>query len=195
MDNCDEQNGPLDRAGDTKDGARGDLRKRNVKVTILTNSFAANDVPLTHTGYARYRVQLLRNGADIYELSPTRIQRNERLMLPGSSLGRLHAKTAVIDESMVYIGSVNLDPRSESVNTELGLFARCPELAKEVIRVIKISKLQGSYRLRFAPDGQSLEWLATDEQGEVVFSEEPEVTPFMRLKNMLFGPFVPEQLL
>jgi cardiolipin synthase C len=175
--------------------AFGDLRKRNVKVTILTNSFAANDVPLAHTGYARYRVDLLRSGIDIYELSPTRIQRNERLMLPGMSLGRLHAKTAVIDQSSVYIGSVNLDPRSESVNTELGLFARCPELAKEVIRVINISKLQSSYRLRFANDGQSLEWLAIDDQGEVVLSEEPEVTPRMRLQNMLLAPFVPEQLL
>jgi putative cardiolipin synthase len=116
-------------------------------------------------------------------------------MLPGTSLGRLHAKTAVIDQAMVYIGSVNLDPRSENLNTELGLFARCPELAKEVIRVINISKLQSSYRLRFANDGQSLEWLAIDDQGEVVFSEEPEVTPRMRLQNMLLAPFVPEQLL
>src|SRR6267154_32402 len=174
--------------------AFGDLRKRNVKVIILTNSFAANDEPLAHTGYARYRVELLRTGVDIYELSPTRIQHNERLMLPGASLGRLHAKTAVIDQAMVYIGSVNLDPRSESTNTELGLFARCPELAKEVIRVINISKLQSSYRLRFAPDGQSLEWLTTDDQGEVVLSQEPEATPLMRLQNMLLAPFVPEQL-
>src|SRR5436190_2231194 len=175
--------------------AFGDLRKRNVKVTILTNSFAANDVPLAHAGYARYRVDLLRTGIDIYELSPTRIQRNERLMLPGASLGRLHAKTAVLDQSMVYIGSVNLDPRSESTNTELGLVARCPELAKEVIRVINISKLQSSYRLRFAADGQSLEWLAIDDQGEVVLDQEPEVTPLMRLQNMFLAPFVPEQLL
>ena len=175
--------------------AFGDLRKRKVKVVILTNSFAANDVPLVHTGYARYRVALLRTGVDIYELSPTRIQRNERLMLPGASLGRLHAKAAVIDQSMVYIGSVNLDPRSESTNTELGLFARCPELAKEVIRVINVSKLQSAYRLRFASDGQSLQWLATDDQGEVVLSAEPEVTPLMRLHNMLLAPFVPEQLL
>jgi putative cardiolipin synthase len=175
--------------------AFGDLRKRNVKVVILTNSLAANDVPLVHTGYARYRVELLRTGVDLYELSPTRIQRNERLMLPGMSLGRLHAKAAVIDQSTVYIGSVNLDPRSESTNTELGILAECPELAREVIRVINISKLQSSYRLRFAPDGQSLEWLATDDQGDVVFSEEPEVTPFMRLQSMLLAPFVPEQLL
>ena len=173
----------------------GDLRKRNVKVTILTNSLAANDVPLVHTGYARYRVGLLRTGVDLYELSPTRIQQNERFRLPGSSLGRLHAKMAVIDQSTVYVGSVNLDPRSDSTNTELGLFARCSELAKEVIRVINISKLQSSYRLRFAPDGERLQWLATDDQGEVVLSQEPEVTPFMRLETMLLAPFVPEQLL
>ncbi len=175
--------------------AFGDLRKRNVTVTILTNSLAANDVPLAHTGYARYRVELLRTGVDIYELSPRRTQHNERFALPGASLGRLHAKMAVIDQSMVYIGSVNLDPRSDSTNTELGLFVRSPELAKEVARVINISKLQSSYRLRFAPDGQSLEWLATDDQGDVVLSVEPEVTPLMRLEQILLGPFVPEQLL
>ena len=175
--------------------AFGDLRKRDVKVAILTNSWAANDVPLVHTGYARYRVELLRTGVDLYELSPTRIQSNERLMLPGTSLGRLHAKSAVIDQSTVFIGSMNLDPRSESTNTELGIIAECPELALEVIRVINISKLQSSYRLRFASDGQSLEWLATNNLGDVVLSEEPEVTPLMRLRNMLFAPFVPELLL
>ncbi len=172
-----------------------DLRKRNVKVTILTNSFAANDVPLVHTGYARYRVELLRTGVELHELSPTRARLNKHLMLPGMSLGSLHAKAAVIDQSGVYIGSVNLDPRSDSTNTELGLFARCQELAKEVIRVINITKLQSSYRLRFAADGQRLEWLATDEQGEIVLSEEPEVTLLMRFQSMFLAPFVPEQLL
>ena len=175
--------------------AFGDLRKRNVKVTILTNSLAANDEPLVHTGYARYRVELLKTGVDLYELSPTRIQRNKRLMLPGASLGRLHAKTAIIDRSTVFIGSMNLDPRSASKNTELGIIAESPQLAKEVIRVIHISKLQSAYRLRFAGDGQSLEWLTMDDEGDVVLSEEPDVTPFMRLQNMLLAPFVPEQQL
>ncbi len=175
--------------------AFGDLRKRNVKVTILTNSLAANDEPLVHTGYARYRVELLKTGVDLYELSPTRIQHNKRLMLPGTSLGRLHAKTAVIDRSTVFIGSMNLDPRSASKNTELGIIAESPQLAKEVIRVIHISKLQSAYRLRFGQDGQSLEWLTMDDEGDVVLSEEPDVTPFMRLQNMLLAPFVPEQQL
>jgi putative cardiolipin synthase len=175
--------------------AFGELGKRNVKVTVLTNSLASNDEPLVHTGYARYRVELLKTGVDLYELSPTRIQHNKRLMLPGTSLGRLHAKTVVIDRSIVFIGSMNLDPRSASKNTELGIIAECPPLAKEVIRVIHISKLQSAYRLRFGPDGQSLEWLTMDDDGDVVLSEEPDVTPFMRLQNMLLAPFVPEQQL
>src|SRR5438132_3052725 len=175
--------------------AFGDLRRRDVKVTILTNSLAANDEPLVHTGYARYRVELLKTGVDLYKLSPTRIQHNKRLMLPGTSLGRLHAKTAVIDRSTVFIGSMNLDPRSASKNTELGIIAESPQLAKEVIRVIQISKLQSAYRLRFGPDGQKLEWLTMDDEGDVVLSEEPDVTPFMRFHNLLLAPFVPEQQL
>jgi putative cardiolipin synthase len=175
--------------------AFGELSKRNVKVTILTNSLASNDEPLVHTGYARYRLELLRTGVDLYELSPTRIVQNKRLMLPGSSLGRLHAKTAVIDRSTVFIGSMNLDPRSASKNTELGIIAEAPQLAREVIRVIHISKLQSAYRLRFGSDGHSLEWLTMDDEGEVVLSTEPDVTPLMRFENMLLAPFVPEQQL
>ncbi len=172
-----------------------ELRRRNVKVAILTNSLAANDEPLAHIGYARYREGLLRAGVDLFELSPARLGRNERFAIPGSSLGRLHAKLAVIDQSTVYIGSMNLDPRSESTNTEVGMLAECPELAREVVRVMNLGKLQGSYRLRFAADGRSLEWLAIDDQREVVFSQEPEVKPFIRLETILLGPFVPEQLL
>ena len=173
--------------------AFGDLRKRNVKVTVLTNSLASNDEPLVHTGYARYRAELLRTGVDLYELSPTRTQQNKRLMLPGGSLGRLHAKTAVIDRNLVFIGSMNLDPRSANKNTELGIIIESPELAKEVLRVIHISKLQSAYRLQFGSDGQSLEWLTMDDDKEVVLVTEPDTTFLLRLQNVLFGPFVPEQ--
>ena len=46
---------------------------------------------------------------------------------------------------------MNLDPRSASKNTELGIIVESRELAKEVLRVIHISKLQSTYRLRLAP--------------------------------------------
>ena len=175
--------------------AFSDLRKRNVKVTILTNSLGSNDEPLVHTGYARYRPQLLKSGVDLYELSPMGIQQNKRLMFPGMSLGRLHAKTAVIDRSMVFIGSMNLDPRSASKNTELGIIAESPQLAKEVLRVIHISKLQSAYRVRFGPDGESLEWLTMNDDGEVVLSTEPETSLLQRLKHFLLTPFIPEDQL
>jgi putative cardiolipin synthase len=174
-----------------------DLRKRDVKVSILTNSLASNDEPLVHSGYARYRPELLRVGVDLYELSPTRVLKNKRLDLaiPGASVGRLHAKTAVIDRSIVFIGSMNLDPRSDSTNTELGVIIRSPEFAREVLRVISISKLQSAYRLQFGPDGHSLEWLTTDDNGEVILYAEPDTTLLLRLQTMLFGTLVPEQVL
>ena len=172
-----------------------DLTRRDVKVSVLTNSLAATDVPLVHTGYARYRAELLRSGVDLYELSPTRMFRNDELLVPAMSLGRLHSKAAVIDETIVYLGSVNLDPRSDSTNTELGLLAESPELARQVIDVIDLAQRGSSYRLRFANDGVSLEWLATSDTGDVVLTQEPEATPLMHLQNVLFGPFVPEQLL
>ena len=74
-----------------------DLSRRHVKLTLLTNSLAANDEPLVHTGYARYRQRLLAGGADLYELSPERTTASKRFGMFGHSLGRLHAKTAAID--------------------------------------------------------------------------------------------------
>jgi len=175
--------------------AFGELTRRHVKVTVLTNSLAANDVPLVHTGYARYREALLRAGVDLYELSPTRVQRNQRLHWPGMSLGRLHAKLAVVDRRRVFVGSMNLDPRSASKNTELGIVVDSPELAKEVLRVVHISKLQSAYRLQFGADGRSLTWATMDDDGEVLLDSEPDATLFLRVQNLLLAPFVPEQQL
>ena len=111
------------------------------------------------------------------------------------SLGRLHAKTAVIDRSTTFIGSMNLDPRSASKNTELGIIVESPQLAREVLRIFHISRLQSSYRLRLGADRQSIEWLTMDDEGEMVLTEEPDSTFLLRLQNVLIGPLVPEELL
>jgi len=175
--------------------AFADLRQRGVSVVILTNSLAATDVPAVHIGYSRYRVALLRTGVKLYELRPSGVQRDELALVPHASFGSLHAKAAVIDESMVYLGSMNLDPRSDSTNTELGIFARCPELAREVARVIDMSREQSSYEVELTSGGENLQWLQLGTKPEVTFRSEPEVTPFMEFRTLLFAPFVPEQLL
>nr|HET7858928.1 phospholipase D family protein [Caldimonas sp.] len=171
------------------------LQRDKVKVTVITNSLAATDEPLVHTGYSRYRERMLAAGVDLYELSPTRTQQTKRLGMFGSSLGRLHAKTAVIDKHIIFIGSMNLDPRSASTNTEFGMFIDSRALAKELLRVINISKLEGAYRLRLEPGTSELQWLTMDEDKETVLGVEPESTFWLRVHNMLLGWFVPEQLL
>lgn len=172
-----------------------EIRERGVAVTLLTNSLAANDEPLVHSGYVRYRRPLLESGVDLYELSPARITRGKRLGLFGSSLGRLHAKTAVIDKRKMFIGSVNLDPRSASKNTELGIMVESPQLAREMLRIINISKLENAYRLRLAGDTADIEWLTMDDEKEVILSAEPESSWFKRIYNRLLGTLVPESLL
>jgi cardiolipin synthase C len=171
------------------------LERDKVKVTVITNSLAATDEPLVHTGYSRYRARMLEAGVDLYELSPTRAQQTKRLGMFGSSLGRLHAKTAVIDRKIIFIGSMNLDPRSASTNTEFGMFIESPALAKEMLRVVNISKLEGAYRLRLDPQTSHLQWLTLDDDKEVVLSVEPESSFWLRVHNMLLGWFVPEKLL
>ncbi|HEY2559185.1 MAG TPA: phospholipase D family protein [Caldimonas sp.] len=171
------------------------LHQHKVKVTVITNSLAATDEPLVHNGYAHYRERMLRAGVDLYELSPTRTQQTKRLGMFGTSLGRLHAKTAVIDKKIIFIGSMNLDPRSASTNTEFGMFIESPALAKELLRVINISKLEGAYRLQIDPKTSKLEWLTIEDDKETVLQAEPESTFWLRVHNMLLGWFVPEQLL
>jgi len=171
------------------------LSKAKVKVTVVTNSLAATDEPLVHTGYSRYRTRMLQAGVDLYELSPTRTMNTKRLGVFGSSLGRLHAKTAVIDKKIIFIGSMNLDPRSASTNTEFGMFIENPALAKELLRVINISKLESAYRLRLEPKTSQLQWLTLEDDKEVVLGVEPESTFWLRIHNMLLGWFVPEKLL
>jgi len=172
------------------------LTGRGVKLTILTNSLAANDVPAVYTGYARYRPGMLKAGVDLYELSPQRTTHNSRLGMFGSSFGRLHAKIAVIDRKTVFIGSMNLDPRSATKNTELGVLVDSPQLAREMLRVINISKLQSAYRVRLAPSGSgNIQWLTMDGEKEIVLDSEPESSALLRLYNFLIGPLVPDSLL
>jgi putative cardiolipin synthase len=171
------------------------MTERNVKVTLLTNSLAANDEPLVHTGYARYREKLLRSGAQLYELSPKRTRASMRFDDFGKSFGRLHAKSVAIDRSRVYLGSMNLDPRSATQNTEMGVVVDSPALADELLRIFNISRLQNSYKVQLADDGVTLRWSTREGPNEVVYSSEPEASLMQKLYYLITSPFMPESLL
>ncbi len=123
-----------------KDGVQffGERRRDGVNVRVLTNSLAATDVWLVHAGYMKYRRPLLAEGIRLFELKAeaTGAKGPRRSgMSIGSSRASLHGKTFVFDRTSVFIGSVNLDPRSLEQNTEVGVLVQSPELAAEVGRL------------------------------------------------------------
>ena len=63
----------------------------------------------------------------------------------------IHAKTMVIDSSIVVIGTYNLDPRSQNLNTEVGIIVNHPGLASFVQEKILID---------IRPENS---WLASDD--------------------------------
>jgi len=108
------------------------LAARGVRVRVLTNSLASNDVSVVHAGYAKYRKPLLRGGVELYEMNKklTPEQRKEKKGVGGSSTASLHAKSFVFDRDQVFIGSMNLDPRAVIHNTEIGVVIASPEIAQ-----------------------------------------------------------------
>jgi putative cardiolipin synthase len=132
-----------------------------VNVRVLTNSLAATDVWLVHAGYMKYRRPLLENGVRIYELRPEAAGAKGRRasgVTVGSSRASLHAKTFVFDRTSVFIGSVNLDPRSLEQNTEVGVLVQCPALAAEVASLFDHwASPAMSYQVTRGRDG-GLEW-------------------------------------
>ncbi len=168
--------------------------KRGVKFTLVTNSLAATDEPVVHTGYRRYRPQMLGLGMELYELSPQKVSRSLRLGRFSTSIGRLHAKSAVVDGKNVFIGSMNFDPRSDQHNTEMGLFIESPVIAAQVLKLVGVIRQQGAYRVTLAENGKDLVWTTTI-GGEQRIVEEPETDIWSRLMLEVLSVLVPEGLL
>jgi len=165
------------------------LSQRGVKLTLITNSLASTDEPLAHGAYVESRLPMLRLGVTIYEISPELTHKSQRLGRFGESYGRLHAKVAIIDHRKLFIGSMNLDERSERLNTELGLFIDSPELVSQF--EARSALLDGAYRLELGPDGDSIRWVEGSGADQVVLDTEPETDWWLRFKVKILSGIVP----
>lgn len=172
----------------------GELRRRGVQVTLLTNSLAATDEPMVHLGYRKYRRAIVAEGVALYEWSPVRGGRVWRELVAGGGVLRLHAKAALIDRQLLYLGSMNFDPRSRDLNTEFGLLIHSPELAEEVRSLLHRLLHEGAYRLHLDDDGRTLHWTVGD-SGVHVEAFEPDTDLGSRLLLDLLEPLVPEEML
>ena len=165
-----------------------------VKVRILTNSLASTDSPLVDIGYARYRVPLLELGVDLREMRPKLGQKHARFHPFRSSNASLHAKALVIDQKIVFIGSLNMDERSARINSELGLVISSAEIAREVTGLLDDISTDGSYKLQLDPHGR-VEWVSGDGGSQKIWHTEPETSRTERIWLTLLSPFAPDELL
>ena len=82
------------------------LINNGVKVTIITNSLKSTDNLFAQAGYKKYKNEMVELGIELYEYD---------------LVDTTHAKTAVIDDEIVLIGTYNLDSRSAVINREIGI--------------------------------------------------------------------------
>lgn len=119
---------------------------RGVRIRINTNSLASTDNIQAFSGYRSQRDRLLSMGLDIREYKPN--PAIQRKLTAGSLLApqkpptfAIHAKTMVVDSKTVFIGTFNFDPRSENLNTEVGMIVENESLANAVASAIETDML------------------------------------------------------
>jgi len=88
----------------------------------------------------------------------------------------------VVDRQRSFIGSMNLDPRSEVFNSEMGVVVDSPPLAAELARQIERDMgPDNSWQVQATPGG-SLQWRS----GTGTLAREPARHLWQRVENLLF---------
>ncbi|MCG2591620.1 phospholipase D family protein [Ramlibacter sp. XY19] len=208
--------------GEQMMGVYRQLRQRNVRIRVLTNSLASNDAPAAHAGYARYRDALLKMGVEVYEMrsDPAAVAnligshgggsssgRSEKEVGTGIGIGSaaggsksgtqsrasLHSKAVFIDGRLAVIGSMNLDLRSKLKNSEVGLVIRSAPLTQQATAVIERQLATGAYRLE--QRNGHYHWVAPKGAGFPDSDEEPGASTRLKVFVKLLGPFAPDAML
>jgi len=136
-----------------------ELSDKGVRIRSLTNSLASNNHIPAHTAYRHRREQILEAGVELYELRPDAAERTW-LEAPGITAKHvgLHAKILILDKRLVFVGTINTDPRSMVLNTEVSLMVDSPELAAGIL---------AAFATDFSPDNS---WrVERNEAGDLIW--------------------------
>jgi putative cardiolipin synthase len=179
-----------------------DMIKRGISVVVITNSYGSTDNVAVHAGYSRFREALLAGGVKIYELKVSAKKPRQKDSVAYSSGASLHAKSFIFDEKFVFIGSLNMDPRSIDINTEMGIVFHSPELARALVSALDRGELENMYELElvttpakitgeFATDSTQIVWIERKD-GEVIrHTDEPGIDAWESIK-LFFAGMAPE---
>jgi putative cardiolipin synthase len=103
----------------------------------------------------------------------------------------LHAKLFVFDRERLFIGSMNLDQRSKSLNTEIGLIIDSPELAQQTaMRFEHMVQPANAYALALhvsASGVQRLVWDTQENGNAIEYTREPARSEWQRLRQTLMS--------
>ena len=162
-----------------------ELTARGVDVSVVTNSLAATNHSIVHSGYVPFRKSLLGNGVKLYEVRPdAAIAGTERSGIEldrggrGAAIATLHTKAFAVDRQHLFIGSFNWDPRSVDINTELGVIIDSPSLAGAAVERFRQQLNQMAYEVVLNDKGK-VRWIDTAGDEPVVLDKEPQ-TGFWR---------------
>jgi putative cardiolipin synthase len=164
------------------------IEARGVEVAIITNSLAANNQFAVHAGYKPSRKPLIEAGVDLYEVRPdAHIEGTEFIDASGAT-ATLHTKAYIVDREQVFIGSFNFDPRSENLNTEMGVIIHDAKLGE-----FYASELESHYEefayVVFQDERGKIRWRGYNDGEEVIFTKEPNTTWWDRFMVGLAGLF------
>lgn len=156
-----------------------------IDVAISTNSLAATDEITVHGAYAKYRRPLLEGGVRLYELRPENTKRRRRHLF-ASAGASLHTKAFTVDDRWGFVGSFNFDPRSVSLNTEMGVLFEDPRLTAELsANFARQIAPDESYRLSL--DGGRLFWEERNDGVTRIWNREPKARIWLRSLAKIIG--------
>lgn len=164
------------------------LKKRGVRVRLLVPSIGSNHNPVVFNQYSKYRKILLQLGMEIYELKGNPGSSGRMFLNEGPKLSqwvKLHAKSVVADDRYCYIGTLNLDGRSRTVNTEEGLIIDSPSFVRELRKSLeKLMLPENAWRVTLDKKGR-LVWTS----GNEVRRKEPTINRFQTILERILRPF------
>jgi putative cardiolipin synthase len=155
------------------------LQEAGVQVSIITNSLAATNHAVVHSGYAPSRKPLLKKGVRIFEVKhDTEIAGVDRGG-SGAALGTLHTKAFIVDREHFFLGSFNWDPRSININTELGVIIDSTEISGDVAGEIDNDMNDFAYEV-ILNDKDQLRWVDRSGNEDIFLTKEPQTTWWQR---------------
>jgi putative cardiolipin synthase len=162
-----------------------DLLARGVDVIVVTNSLASNNHVAVYSGYSRYRKRLLQAGAQFYEIRAFG-QSQENAWGHSPDMMTLHSKATVVDRQTIFVGSLNFDPRSILINSEMGLFIESAAAGSTLVEAIMDDLPRTTYKVDLDEHGD-LRWTYHYGQTHEVLKKSPQTSWGRRFKAGFYG--------